>query len=183
MKLLRSITTGPLATSKWALLGGAALWLSVALATPAQATNYVIDPGGSFSGSFQLDLTNLTTPFTTWAITVVASPFFNDTLAPGSLPNEDQFNSDQLYMSLEQYTNDSNPYFGMVVYLPQFGLGPRVDLFFSKDFQIGNTLISASATQSGTYSQVPEPTALLLLAIGLLALAGSRWLPRRGARQ
>ena len=42
-------------------------------------------------------------------------------------------------------------------------------------------------TQNGTFHEasgnVPEPAAAVLLTTGLLVLAGSRWLPVRGARQ
>lgn len=44
-------------------------------------------------------------------------------------------------------------------------------------------LLFAQGSVQGQSPSVPEPSALLLLAIGLLALAGSRWLPRRGVRQ
>ena len=47
----------------------------------------------------------------------------------------------------------------------------------------GVTVIQDVGRYSAVASSVPEPAVLVLLATGLLVLAGSRWLLRRGALQ
>jgi hypothetical protein len=173
MNLLKSVQTSLLGKSKWALLGGVLLWMSVAVATPAHAipTNYVITPGGFFTGSFTLDPTSITSGFSAWSIDpITIIPIFTG-LSPLSHPVVVNFG------------------LGTTAALQQYEPISKHLLFFNVDLSTLRFTASASQdggansiAQIGAFSQVtsvPEPTALVLLAISMLALAGSRWLPSR----
>ncbi|TKB74823.1 MAG: hypothetical protein E8D46_04505 [Nitrospira sp.] len=169
MKLLESINMGRHRSSRWAMLGGIMLWMSVLIASPAQAvpTNYEIVPGGFFSGTFTLDPAGTINPFTIWNITpsfplstpAIISPTFTTNFGNGA-----GFAQLTRFDGLLQFTFTVLPSLQFIA-------------FHSAD---GG---SNSTSQVGTFrvadATVPEPTAAILLAIGLLALAGSRWLPGR----
>jgi PEP-CTERM motif len=172
MNLLKSVQTSLSGKSKWALLGGVLLWMSISVTPPAHAipTNYVLQIGvgsGFFTGTFTLD-PSLTNPFTNWNISSVSTTNFSNPVPPFTV-------------------NASLG--GSVFRLLQLNTG----LTRALDFQINTSVLSWNAVDSkltgsgqvidsGTIravTSVPEPTALVLLAIGMLALAGSRWLPSR----
>jgi len=175
MNILKSFINRHHASSRWALLGGAMLWLSVSIAAPAHAvpTNYEILPGGFFSGTFTMDPTLTSNPFITWNIIPALSPAF----FPGSTPSELNNGDGSTIADLHQFAPLSSPDLHFTTHILEF----KYDAQYTPD----NFLNTISGT--GSYrvvdGQVPEPATTVLLAIGLLVLAGSRWLPGRRERQ
>lgn len=176
MNLLKPISTGRRAASRWALFGSAVLWLSIALSTPAHAlpTNYVLDPGtgsGFFTGTFTLD-PSFGDPFTNWSISSNSGTTFSDLAPPAS-------NNDSLGLGdfrLIQFNTG-------VTRILNFEINTLSFVWSATDSKLAG---AGQVIDEGTLrvvTAVPEPTALVLLAIGLLALAGSRWLPSRRERQ
>ena len=166
MKLLKA--------SRWALFGSA-LWLSVALSTPAHAisTNYVIETGGGsgfFSGTFSLDPIS-GDPFTNWSILSVSGSTFSD-VAPAVLNDPTGLFSFRLLQLNTAFTR-----------ILDFQVNTSTFLWNATDSNVSGPGQVIDAGTFRTVTAVPEPTALILLGIGLLALAGSRWLPGRRERQ
>lgn len=162
-----------LASLRLALLGGTLLWMGVALTSPAHAisTNYTLVPNSAFNGTFTLDPA-LAQPFTQWSFTtafgnnyVTGTVFFNGLSSPGIFTLQD---------------NTSNPSDRFFL----FNFNPLILTYQAQECLAGcNVLLAANGNVTGQSPSVPEPSVVILLAIGLLALAGSRWLPGRGARQ
>jgi hypothetical protein len=165
MKLLKSFIKRHHASFRWgALFSGIVLCLNLSIASPVHAipTTYTL-PGGLFSGSFTLDQSFSPGSFTFWNIT----PLFGPTYITGAY--------------------DVNTTSGTLSQLVTSASLPKLSLQFDSStltFSISSQFTSGQNTfkleQSG---QVPEPAAAVLLAIGLLVLAGSRWLPVRRERQ
>ena len=182
MKLLRSLTTGRHSTSRWALLGSAVLWLGVMLSTPTPATaittNYAMDQGTG-SGLFGVPVALSSTfssdgsQFTVWNINDSISTYLNSGSAPITNGNVAGL------LTLDQTLGFRSLHF--------------VVNFADNSWEAHDTQIMCSTCQiedrgvlritSVTDGNVPEPAAAVLLAIGLLVLAGSRWLPSRRERQ
>jgi PEP-CTERM motif len=174
MNLLKSVQTSLLGKSKWALLSGALLWLSVGITPVAQAAsiNYEINNGLLFSGSFSWDSAPLLTPSfsTNWNF----DPTFvypNITFATHSVLGFNNNNTSGLGFLSYSTDNTLTKYF-------EFRILPGNTYSLRLVDSVGNI----DAIQKGSYSvvpSVPEPSVVVLLAIGMLALAGSRWLPSR----
>lgn len=165
---------------RWALLGGIVLWLSASIAFPAHATitTYEIVGGGHFSGNFTLDDEGdqpFLPPFIAWNI---ATTFPTTGLV--------------IFSNLVEHEVDQNdfddPLFNLDVCRPICGPDQIKNLSFSfstSDRVFRATALDFSTNQgnmqvgSATAQSIPEPTAAVLLGIGLLVLAGARWSPRR----
>jgi hypothetical protein len=170
MKFLRSIIKRQHTSLRWALLSGTVLWLSVAVVPPALAApiDYHID-NGFFSGTFTLNNTLLTSPFSIWSITPNGGPTFTP-ISHLILINDQSF-----YPGIPSLIQADGP-MGFI----QFKAFP--DLTYSAFWTPVNGGPNF-AYGGGSYSAVPESEVSILLAIGLLSLAGSRWLPGRRVRQ
>lgn len=177
MKLLRALNMGQ-SCGRLALLGGIVLWLSGAIASPVYAvsTEYAIT-GGDLHGTFTIDLAGR--PFELWAIT---SDVLGFTFTETNLfitQNNGGFDIRHVF----QQEGNTGLFFNMTVLdTGTYDARARRGTIFSDGSFLGIT-----SEQRGSYTAssgpVPEPAAAVLLAIGLLVLAGSRWLPSRGARQ
>jgi len=173
MNILKSIIKRHHASSRWALLGGTVLWLSVSIAAPAHAvpTTYTL-PGGLFSGTYTLDQGVTPGSFSFWNIDVISGPDYSS--LGGSVTDNDTLTG---VSTLKQ---GAPPTFLQLV------VNPTGDTFtIQSHYVTAGTLnkIELTAPLGPGVPQVPEPAAAVLLAIGLLALACSRWLPGRGDRQ
>lgn len=179
MKLLKSIITRLKPAIRGAFLVGTVLWLSVAFAPSAYAAyiNYEISSGLNFSAgtfSWDQDLPESTNgAFSTWDFTPTF-PHLN--ITPITFPIiSDNNNGAILHSGRIEASNlagDENFSFRT---FPDgtYSLSLEFSAFDFRD-------------QRGTYTvagTVPEPAAAVLLATGLLFLAGLRWLPRRGEQQ
>jgi hypothetical protein len=171
MNLLKAIVKRHHASSRWAVLAGTVLWLSLAIAPTVQAApiNYTIDTG-FFSGTFTLD-TTIPLSFSIWSITPVAGP----TYTQGSDPILFNFTDGSGVGKLGQSD-------GPGVFL--FNAFPNLTYtaLWQPDLALNNS-VSGTGSYSEVGGAVPEPAVSILLAIGLLVLAGSRWLPGRRERQ
>lgn len=168
----KEITKGERRSCPQAGILGAVLGLICLLAPAVYAApiNYAID-NGNFSGTFTLDVA-LPTPFTNWAITPLGGPLFDDELSAGIAVG---FNGLSVLLRPTLLHQDGVTSFVFEVnglgYFAQWAPGA------------GDGPVRGPGTISVVSAQVPEPAAAVLLAISLLALAGSRWLPRQSERQ
>lgn len=162
---------------RWALLGCTVLWLTVASATvaPAAYTNYVLDPGGVFSGTFTMDPIGVeAVPFDDWAFNSI----YSGLATPATYPSTANSFNLPFYNFLQVY--DGSQRINFVAYTGGVYTPGTYQIEFLQPIGTTGQLI---VRETGTYQAVPEPAAIILLATGLLVLAGSRWLPRRGAWQ
>jgi hypothetical protein len=170
-------------SGRCALLGGIVLWLNGSLASPAHATflDYDVDGSLTFDGTFRWDrdAADGAKAFESWSITGTGlgdtttytlafqdPPFQNvsNGLGDGILIQNNSLSTHRF--EFKAFQNGS--WFAQVT--RETGQGFE-ETFFDRG-------------QWTEKSQpVPEPAAAVLLATGLLVLAGSRWLPRRGAWQ
>lgn len=163
------------ASFRWALLVGTVFWLSVTASSIAHAIpiDYEIVPGGGLSGTFTLDVAAPLAPFSAWHLVPSIGPVFD--AASLVLDNVSIDPTDHRLFLLDNH----GPLF------------TNIDLVFSSNTLTWQGGIGDQSGRndllSGVYrvasSAAPEPLSSVLLAIGLLVLAGSRWLSRRGERQ
>ena len=162
-----------LASLRLALLGGTLLWMGVSLTSPAHAipTNYTLIPNAAINGTFTLN-PDLPEPFTQWNFTtafgnnyLTGTVFFNGLNFPGTFTLQD---------------NTSNPSDRFFV----ISFTPLSLTYQAQECLAGcNVILAVNGNVTGQSPSVPEPSVVILLAIGLLALAGARWLPGRCEQQ
>lgn len=183
MKLLRALTMRHHTYGRWALLSAAVLWLGVSFVSPSYATSTryeLIPPLGEVAittGEFVVN-PDSSTPFQTWIFntilgwgvpqTELLSTFFQATSGPDLLFQYHTFLNTRFF----QIEADT------VALTYSVALDDNCSIFGACD-----TSFDQSGSLRASATSVPEPAILGLLTIGLLAIAGSRWLLRRGARQ
>jgi hypothetical protein len=152
------------------------LWISVgAPVPPSNAAEFSIDQGsgaGNFVGTIFIDFF-AAAPFTAWNIGAVVSDAQFVSPDPNPIPSLNEFTGTNLATLI---VDDLEQVDRRLRFIADFATG---------EWRATDTSISSGVGNSdhGLLRAVPEPAAEVLLAIGLLALAGSRWLPRRGERQ
>lgn len=192
MKLLRALTMRHHTYGRWALSVCVVLWLGVSFPAPSHAvpTTYDLVPFDStplITGFFTLDQDNVFTPFSAWEFQVLPLGVLVDT-GFGAVTQFGSFLQDcgliPCSFNLDKDAGAINSRFTLTV-------GPTVgpDLRYLAEFRVFDDDLQTNLTrlsQTGTLSTrqtVPEPASAILLAAGLLVLAGLRWLPRRGEQQ
>jgi hypothetical protein len=157
------------------LFGGILLWMSVSIASPAQAvsTNYVMDPGtgsGFFNGStFSLDTGAVSDSFTAWnIISVLTSSTWSDPL-PVPVSNEEFVAPSGIFLLVQNNL--------LVTRQLTLFIDPASSIWIAKDAQIGGP---GEVSDSGTLRAVPEPASLMLLGAGLAGIG--IWRRKAGAK-
>jgi len=144
----------------WTLVGLMVLGLSLVGILPAQAIPMTYSLTGGVTGSFSADLSAPTSSFIDWGLTFPIGTFTN--IDGGIISN----------VNLALFQTSAN---GMISFVAQ----PSLDAY-TGTYTAWAGLPGGAGVLTGTYgtASVPEPSALILLGIGLMGLV---WWSRKHA--